>query len=194
MRAAGQAHPTILAQFRRSDDVLFCRQKWWPTFIISSAMDDNRSLRQHIINLLTEGESHLDPRTVLEQFPHELCGHKPPGAPHSAWELLEHLRIAQWDILQFTLDPNHISPKWPDECWPATDTPTTAGAWDESVKHFLADLDSIQQLICNPETNLMARIPHGTGQTFLREALLVADHNAYHLGQLVMLRRVLERK
>jgi DinB superfamily len=151
-------------------------------------------LRRHVLNLLTKAEAHVDLRSTLSQFPRELCGAKPPGAPHTPWQLLEHMRIAQWDILQFSLNPEHKSPKWPEEYWPKSEVPPSGEAWDKSVSHLLGDLDSVCQLVNSPEHDLFAGIPHGDGQTLLREALLVADHNAYHLGELVMLRRILEGK
>ena len=153
---------------------------------------DIASLRKHVINLLTKAEAHVDVRSTLEDFPRELRGKKPEGAPHTAWQLLEHIRIAQWDILQFSLNAKHTSPKWPDEYWPSSDKPKTAKAWEESVRKFLADLDAVCKFVGDPRRNLFAPIPHGSGQTLLREALLVADHNAYHLGQIVMVRRILE--
>lgn len=155
-------------------------------------MKSTDPLRQHLINLLTKAEAHLDVRSELKEFPVELRGRKPPGAPHTPWQLLEHMRIAQGDILQFTLNAKHASPKWPDEYWPKADAPPDSRAWDKSVKQFVADLDSVCKMVSDPKRDLVAKIPHGDGQTYLREALLVADHNAYHLGQLVMVRRILE--
>jgi len=111
--------------------------------------------------------------------------------PHSAWELLEHMRIAQWDILEFSRNPKHVSPEWPRGYWPETPEPPNAKAWAKSLKLFAGDLAAMKRLVANPRTNLFARIPHGNGQTILREALLVADHNAYHLGEVVITRRVL---
>jgi len=111
--------------------------------------------------------------------------------PHTPWRLLEHLRIAQWDILEFSRNPKHVSPSFPDGYWPRSDAPPDAAAWDRSVAAFRADLKAMQDLVADPATDLFALLPHGEGQTILREALLVADHNAYHLGQLVMLRRAL---
>lgn len=156
-------------------------------------MQNLASLRTHIINLLTKAEAHVDARSELEKFPRKLRGRKPEGAPHTAWQLLEHMRIAQWDILCFSVDAKHESPKWPESYWPETDAPPSDKAWDESVQQFLKDLDEICKLVRDPKRDLFARIPHGTGQTLLREALLVADHNAYHLGQIVMLKRILEK-
>jgi len=157
-------------------------------------MDDLRSLRKHLINLLTKGEAHIDLRTALEKFPAKLRGSKPKGSPHTPWQLLEHMRIAQWDILQFSLDPKHVSPKWPEEYWPDGAAPPTKTAWQTSVRKFFVDLDGVCRMVRNPKRDLYARIPHGSGQTYLREALLVADHNAYHLGEIIMVRRILEGK
>lgn len=151
-------------------------------------------LRQHLINLLTKAEAHVDLESSLTGFPRELRGLKPEGAPHTPWQLLEHIRIAQWDILEFSKSGKHKSPKWPDEYWPKTEAPPTDKSWDKSVKQVLADLDAMCELVRDPKHDLTAKLPHGDGQTLLREALLVADHNAYHLGQLVMVRRILERE
>ena len=158
------------------------------------AMKTNDSLRQHLSNLLTKAEAHVDLESELKNFPHELRGRKPPGAPHTPWQLLEHIRIAQWDILEFSKDARHKSPKWPDDYWPRTEAPPDDKAWDKSVKQVLDDLKAMCDLAGDARRDLYAKIPHGDGQTLLREALLVADHNAYHLGQIVMLRRILEGK
>src|SRR5213078_1175043 len=155
-------------------------------------MENLEPLREHVINLLTKAEAHVDVRSELENFPAKLRGRKPSGAPHTPWQLLEHMRIGQWDILRFSVDANHASPKWPEGYWPENDTPPNEKAWKESVRQFLADLDAVCELMRDPARDLFARIPHGTGQTLLREALLLADHNAYHLGQLVMVRKSLE--
>jgi len=157
-------------------------------------MDNLTSLRQHIINVLTKGEAHVDVRSELEGFPAKLRGRKPQGAPHTPWQLLEHMRIGQWDILRFSLDASHVSPKWPEGYWPETDVPPSDKAWTRSVRDFLNDLEAVCELVRDPKRDLLARIPHGTGQTLLREALVLADHNAYHLGQIVMVRRCLEKQ
>lgn len=156
-------------------------------------MDNFVALRHHIVNLLTKAEAHVDARKELKDFPPKLRGRKPEGAPHTPWQLLEHMRIAQWDILRFSVDAKHGSPKWPEGYWPETEKPPSAKAWEKSVRQFLADLDAMCKLVRDPKRDLFARIPHGDGQTLLREALLVADHNAYHLGQMVMVRRTLEQ-
>ena len=157
-------------------------------------MTTSDPLRQHLNNLLTKAEAHLDLESELKNFAAELRGRKPPGAPHTPWQLLEHIRIAQWDILEFSRDATHQSPKWPEGYWPKTETPPDDKAWDKSVKQVLADLKSMVELVGDPKRDLFSNIPHGDGQTLLREALLVVDHNAYHLGQIVMLRRILEGK
>jgi hypothetical protein len=129
--------------------------------------------------------------TRLANLPAALRGAKPAGVPHTPWRLLEHMRIAQWDILEFSRNPTHISPKFPEGYWPENDAPPDEAAWDRSVAAFRADLQTMCDLVADPATDLFARIPHGEGQTVLREALLVADHNSYHLGQMVVVRRAL---
>ncbi|MCH6553206.1 MAG: DinB family protein [Acidobacteria bacterium] len=148
-------------------------------------------MRQHVVKLLDWRDAHVDFDTVLTHWPAELRAAKPAGAPHSAWQLLEHLRIAQWDILDFCRNPKYKELDFPASYWPAGDAPPTDDAWKESLRVFRADLAALQKLVANPATDLFAPIPHGQGQTILREALLVADHNAYHLGQLLLLRRLL---
>lgn len=155
-------------------------------------MDNIGSLRQHVVNLLTKAEAHVDPASTLHEFPAELRGRKPQGSPHTPWQLLEHMRIAQWDILRFSVDAKHVSPTFPEGYWPESETPPDGKAWEKSVRQFLADLDAICKLVNDSNNDLFTPFPYGGGQTLLREALLVADHNAYHLGQLVMLRKTLE--
>jgi hypothetical protein len=155
-----------------------------------SVMNDN-ALREHLIEVLTGGHAHLDFEAAVANLPASLRGAKPPGLPHSPWRLLEHMRIAQWDILRFSVDPAHVSPQFPAGYWPEGDAPPDEAAWDRSINAFRADLKAMQDLVSDPKTDLFARIPHGQGQTILREALLTADHNAYHLGQLVTVLRLL---
>jgi hypothetical protein len=151
----------------------------------------DKALREHLLYLLRGGGAHLDFDKAIADLPVELRGAGPPGVRHTPWRLLEHMRIAQWDILEFCRNPGHVSPDFPEGYWPAGDGPPDADAWDRSVKAFRADLRAMQDLVTDPATDLFAAIPHGQGQTVLREALLVADHNAYHLGQLVVVRRCL---
>jgi len=152
---------------------------------------NDASLRQHLVNLLTLGNAHATFDQAVKSLPIELRGKRPRGAEHSPWQLLEHLRIAQSDILEFSRDAKHQSPKWPEEYWPTRPAPPDDKAWDKSVRAFRKNLKAMCALIEDEATDLHAKIPHGDGQTILREALLIADHNAYHVGQLVLVRRLL---
>jgi hypothetical protein len=154
-------------------------------------MTHDQSLREHLVSLLAGKGAHLDFDAAVADLPSALRGVRPPGVPHSPWELLEHLRLAQWDILEFSRNAKHVSPDWPSGYWPASAAPPDDSAWDKSVAGFQRDLVAMRQLVEDPRTDLYARIPHGEDQTVLREALLVADHNAYHLGQLVLVRQLL---
>jgi hypothetical protein len=151
----------------------------------------NRSLREHLLYLLQGGGAHAKFDEVIAGIPPKLRGQKPAHLPHSLWMLLEHMRIAQSDILEFSRNPKHVSPKWPEGHWPRTEAPPNPAVWNASVKKFRKDLKAMQNLVKNPKTDMFARIPWGDGQTILREALLVADHNAYHLGQMLDVRRLL---
>jgi hypothetical protein len=151
---------------------------------------DDKSIRDHLLWLLRGGNAHLDFDSAVAGLPAKLRGVKPAGLPYSAWMLVEHMRLAQWDILEFSQNPKHVSPKWPEGYWPRAAAPPNARAWRNALAAFRRDLRSMQQLVADLATDLYARIPHGDGQTILREALLVADHNAYHLGQLIVVRRL----
>jgi DinB superfamily len=153
-------------------------------------MDDS-ALRHHLLDLLAGHHAHLDFDAAVEDLPPELRGVRPPGLAHSPWELLEHLRLAQWDILEFSRDREHVSPPWPAGYWPEAPAPPGEEAWETSVEAFRADLAAMCERVENPASDLFTPFPWGDGQTLLREALLVADHNAYHLGQLVDARRAL---
>jgi hypothetical protein len=153
--------------------------------------DPSAALREHVLYLLRGGGAHLDFEKAVAGLPPALRGAKPPGQPHTPWRQLEHMRICQWDILEFSRNPRHVSPEFDAGYWPQGDAPPDAGAWDKSIAAFRADLKAMQDLVADPATDLFTPIPHGQGQTVLREALLVADHNAYHLGQLVLIRRLL---
>jgi hypothetical protein len=152
---------------------------------------NDKALREHLRKLLTGSEAHIDWKAAVDDMPPRLRGAKLQGSPHTLWELLEHARIAQWDILEFSRDPKHVSPDFPSGYWPDSAAPPNDAAWDKSVKTFETDLDAMAKLVSNPATDLFAPLPHGSGQTVLREALLLADHNAYHLGQFVLVRRML---
>jgi len=153
--------------------------------------DPHRAVRDHVLELLRGGHAHVTFRDALADWPGALRGTRPAGQPFTPWRLLEHVRISQWDIVEFTKSAQHVSPEWPAGYWPEHDAPPEAGAWDASVAQVERDLRAMQRLVADPTTDLFARIPHGTGQTVLREALVLADHNSYHLGQLVLLRRLL---
>ena len=154
-------------------------------------MKHDQALREHLVELLKGSHAHLDFEKATAGLPPKLRGAKPPGLPHTLWRLVEHMRIAQWDILQFSIDPHHVSPEFPDGYWPVDDAPPDAKAWDTSVTGFRTDLRAMIDLVADPKTDLFTPLSHGQGQTILREALLVADHNAYHLGQFVTMRRLL---
>ncbi len=154
-------------------------------------MDDDQALREHLLYLLRGGGAHLDFDTAIANLPAGLRGAKPEGVPHTPWRLVEHMRIAQWDILEFCRSPKYVSPEFPDGYWPDGDAPSDSAAWEKSLEAFRADLQTMQELVADPSTDLFAPIPHGEEQTILREALLVADHNSYHLGQLIVVRRLL---
>ncbi|HXH70073.1 MAG TPA: DinB family protein [Pyrinomonadaceae bacterium] len=155
-------------------------------------MNMQKELRRHLLELLEGKSAHIDLKTVLNEFPLDEINTRLGHAPHTAWELLEHLRIAQHDIVEFSRDANHVSPKFPDGYWNKKDA--TAEDWQTSSRQILKDLLAMRELIIDEKTDLLAPIPHGNGQTVLREALLVADHNTYHLGQIAFLMRTLERK
>jgi len=149
------------------------------------------ALREHVVKLLEWEDAHISFDAAAAGWPYELQGVRPEGAPHSGWELIEHMRIAQWDILEFCRNPKHVSPAWPDDYWPAAPAPPNQQEWDLSLQYILRYRAEMIMLLNDPEADLLAPIPHGDGQTLLREALLLAGHNAYHTGQLVLVRRLL---
>ena len=152
---------------------------------------DIAALRDQLVRFLDFHEAHVDFDTAIKGVPPELRGVPPDGSPHSLWQLLEHLRITQDDILDFWRNPGYAEKKWPADYWPHTATPPSPTAWDASIAAFRRDRETLKELVADASVDLFAKIPHGTGQTYLREALLVADHNAYHLGQFVSARRQL---
>ncbi len=154
-------------------------------------MPHNAALRQQLVQLLHSNEAHADFEAAVKSLPPNLRGQRPAGADHSPWELLEHLRIAQWDILDFSRNPDYQERRWPTDYWPETPAPPSDTAWEDSLAAYRQDLQEMCALIMDDATDLFAPIPHGTGQTILREAMLIADHNAYHVGQLVLVRQLL---
>ena len=156
-----------------------------------SADAKDAALRKHLVELLRGRGAHSDFDEAIDGLPEALRGTRPKEVPFTAWRLLEHLRLAQWDILEFSRDPKHKSPEWPEGYWPDGDAPPNASAWDASAASFRRDLAEMEKLVKDPSNDLFAPIPHGQGQTLLREVLLVADHSSYHVGQLILLRRLL---
>lgn len=154
-------------------------------------MNQTESLRQHLIGLLEESHSHASFADAVADWPAELRGVRAPGGSHSAWELIEHMRIAQWDILEFSRSARHVSPDWPDGYWPDSVALPNEEAWDETIEWLTEDLRLMLDVLNDPSADLHKRFAHGTGQTLLREALTLATHNSYHIGQLMMLRRLL---
>lgn len=159
-----------------------------------SQSSNDQPLRDHLLYLLRGEGAHISFEDLIADFPIEKCGERIEGLPYTAWQVLEHIRIAQWDILEFSRDGKHVSPKWPEGYWPNPDEVGNATLWHETVEKFRADMKEIEALAAESSTDLFARIPHGNGQTVLREALLVADHNAYHLGALAVMSRILKAK
>ena len=153
-------------------------------------MDAQSVLRASLLELLDGKSAHIDLETVIKTFPINEINTQIPNSPHTAWELLEHIRLAQWDILEFSRDAAHVSPDFPEGYW--NRSAATVEDWQRSTEQILNDLMAIRKMASDVNTDLFAEIPHGSGQTFLREVLLAADHNAYHLGQLMLLRRILE--
>src|SRR6185369_816338 len=151
----------------------------------------NESLRKHVLYLLRGGGAHLSFDDFVNSFPADLCNRQVDGLPYTPWQVLEHMRIAQWDILEFSRDPNHVSPKWPKGYWPQKEQTGTPELWNETVEKFQSDLEAFEDLLRDPATDLHAKIAHGTGQTILREALVLADHNSNDIGALVVMHRII---
>lgn len=152
---------------------------------------EDRVLREQLLELLRGGSAHATASAALDDFPAELRGSKPEGVPHTGWQLLEHLRFTLHDLLNFCTDSGYLEPKWPEDYWPGSEEPPEADSWDSSVSAFKADMEAFEALVNDPNGNIYAEIPWGHGQTVFREVLLAADHNSYHLGQIVLVRRQL---
>ena len=154
--------------------------------------DQNKALREHLLYVLRGGGAHVDFNTFIADFPVELINEKPAQLPYTPWQVLEHMRLAQSDILEFTRNRDHVSPSFPEGYWPSSEQKADRKTWAKTIKLFRADLKAMTNLVEDSATDLFAEIPHGHGQTIMREALLIADHNAYHLGALFVMKRMLE--
>ncbi len=154
-------------------------------------MSADEVIREQLLALLRGGNSHMSFDQAVADFPMEAINHKPPNVPYTPWQLLEHMRIAQWDVLEFIRDPDHISPVWPDEYWPAREMRADRDRWEGIITGFNADLRALQGMIQDPDLDLTAPIPHAKDYTVFREILIVADHNAYHIGEFAILRQVM---
>ena len=154
--------------------------------------EQDDSLRKHVLYLLRGGGAHQSFDDFVASFPPDLCGRRIEGLPYTPWQVLEHMRLAQSDILEFSRDPDHVSPEFPKGYWPKPDDLGTPALWQETIDRFRHDVQQMEALVEDPSTDLHAKIPHGDGQTILREALLIVDHNAYHLGALAVMGRIVK--
>lgn len=154
--------------------------------------EQDDSIRKHVLYLLRGGGAHQSLDDLIRSFPADLCGRRIEGLPYTPWQVLEHMRLAQWDILEFSRDADHVSPEFPKGYWPKPDEPGSRALWEQTVEQFRSDLHEMEALVEDPSTDLYAKIPHGDGQTILREALLIVDHNAYHLGALAVMERIVK--
>jgi hypothetical protein len=157
-----------------------------------SEKQNDDSLRKHLLYLLRGGGAHMSFDDFVNGFPADLCNRQLEGLPYTPWQVLEHVRLAQWDILEFSRDPDHVSPDFPKGYWPQRDELGTPALWQKTVDEIRKDLQQMEALVEDASIDLHAKIPHGDGQTILREALLIADHNAYHLGVLTVMARILK--
>ena len=173
---------------RRGLFVLFCGFN--RNILTMNQADD--PLRKQVLYLLRRGDAHLSFDDFISSFPADLCNRQIESLPYTPWQILEHMRISQWDILEFARDPNHVSPEFPKGYWPSTDELGSPALWQKTIDGFRKDLQQMEALLEDPSTDLHALIPHGDGQTILRQALLTADHNAYHLGVLTVMARILK--
>jgi hypothetical protein len=157
-------------------------------------MNADKVIREQLYALLKGGNAHMDFAGAVSGFPLKEINRRLPNASYTVWHLLEHIRIAQWDILEFVRNPDHVSPDFPDGYWPGPDETATASQWRKTIREFSADLEAFQDLVKNPETDFFSPIPHAKSYTIFREVLLAADHNAYHISEIVAIRRLLNLK
>ena len=148
-------------------------------------------IREQLVQVLTGRNAHFSFNDAVKDFPVDKINDRPPNVPYTPWHLVEHLRIAQWDILEFTRNPDHVSPRWPEGYWPDREATADVGTWRASLAAFRSDLKAVVEIVMDPDIDLSSEIPHAPGYTYLREVLLVADHNAYHIGEFSILRQVM---
>ncbi len=151
--------------------------------------DEHKILIAELIKLLKGGNAHAGFDEAIKDLPHDLRGTKPGKLPYSIWQLVEHIRIAQWDMLEFSKHEAHISPEWPDDYWVKDNAPADEAEWEKSIKQINDDREEFIRLLTSED--IYKRIPHGEGQSILREALQIADHNAYHVAEIIVIRRLL---
>ena len=154
-------------------------------------MESEEILRKNLVDLLKGGNAHMPFEHVVADFPPDHINDMPPNVPYTPWHLLEHIRLAQWDILDFVVNPKYVWRKWPDDYWPAKTARADLAQWNQTIAGFQADLNSLVDLVANPANNLTEEIPHAKGYTILKEILVVCDHNAYHIGEFAILRQVM---
>ncbi len=154
-------------------------------------MDSDTLVREQLRELLEGGNAHMTFDEAVANFPREYTNSKAPNVPYTPWHLLEHIRLAQWDIIEFIRNPHYVSPPWPEGFWPAEDAQADDVAWEKTIASYRAGLQSLLEMVADPTVNLYAPIPHGDGQSILREILVVSDHNAYHIGEFATLRQVM---
>jgi hypothetical protein len=162
--------------------------------IMKTSVKVEKPLREELLVLIRGGNAHMSFEDAVSGFPMKDINRKVPNGSYTVWHLLEHMRICQWDILEFVRNPGHVSPDFPDGYWPPPADMATPGRWRKSVREFLADRASVEDIVNDPGTDFFGPIPHAKGYTVLREILLVADHNAFHVGEFVALRRALDMK
>lgn len=157
-------------------------------------MNPDDEVRKQLLYLLDGGNAHAPFEEIIKDYPMDIINRQDSNAPFSPWGVLEHMRIAQWDILEFIRNPNHVSPAWPEQHWPGGDHSADAAAWQKSVDTILAEWKALRDMVADPATDLYSDIPHAPGYTILREILVVSDHNAYHMAELSLLRTMFEGK
>lgn len=162
-----------------------------PSAYRGKTMDKEGIVREQLLDLLRGGNAHMDFDQAVDQFPPPYFNSQPPNSDYTPWRLLEHMRIAQWDILEFIRNPNHVSPAWPEGYWPPQGEKADRKKWERTIRTFRVDLQTMKGIVENPNTSLLAPLAHAEGYTMLREVLVLADHNSYHIGEFAILRQIM---